>query len=423
MEKEKERVCLTDEKKQNETPALLSKLKSPVKRRKKYSNTSSSERMKTLRDKLDDDQKSKIKDNNKKRKTESRDKLDDDKKSKIKDNKERMKESRDKKKDERNDIFNNVQTNSMVDPCILETPAFKLIEEDFKSAIKEGPTYICDICWKLEFRKNVIKLKDSKYETDLYNECTTKKSEWICKSCHNSMLKNKIPMQAQVNNLVLCPTFDELDNLCPIELMLISQIIPFMFIVAKIKGAQHGLKGQCVLVPTDLKKIQTILPRSCNEEYLISLALKRRLTDKSVVHKQQIRPAFVNRALQKLTEINPFYKDVIIDNEWEDLSEQSDPELWKLLTNENVREPNNGDQTDSDDNIEGNDKLKEREMKKSSLPFPTVMHNIDGPNITPSEIVNIAPGEGQIPVSFTSEPNWEPLAFPKDYSTGRNHFN
>ena len=47
-----------------------------------------------------------------------------------------------------------------------------------------------------------------------------------------------------------------------------------MFIVAKAKGAQNGLKGQCVLVPTDLKNVQTILPRSCNEEYFISFALK-----------------------------------------------------------------------------------------------------------------------------------------------------
>ena len=73
----------------------------------------------------------------------------------------------------------------------------------------------------------------------------------------------------------LCPKFSELYSLCPIDLMLNSQIIPFMFIVAKTKGAQHGLKGQCVLVPTGLKKIQTILPRSCDEEYLISVALKR----------------------------------------------------------------------------------------------------------------------------------------------------
>ena len=72
------------------------------------------------------------------------------------------------------------------------------------------------------------------------------------------MSKNKMPMQAQVNNLELCPTFSELDRLCPIELMLISQILPFMLIVTKMKVAQHGLKGQCVLAPTDLEKIQTI---------------------------------------------------------------------------------------------------------------------------------------------------------------------
>ena len=171
----------------------------------------------------------------------------------------------------------------MVDPSILETPAFKLIQKEFKAAIQEGPTYICDICWKFEFKKNVIKLKDSKYDDDIYIECHTGKSEWICKNCHNSLKSKKMPMQAQANNLELCPKIDELENLCPIELMLISQIITFMFIVAKIKGAQHGLKGQCVLVPADLKKVQTILPRSCDDEYLISLALKRRLTDKSAV--------------------------------------------------------------------------------------------------------------------------------------------
>ena len=48
-----------------------------------------------------------------------------------------------------------------------------------------------------------------------------------------------------------------------------------MFIVAKMKGAQHGVKGQYVLVPTNLEKIQAILPRSCDEECLISVALNR----------------------------------------------------------------------------------------------------------------------------------------------------
>ena len=49
-----------------------------------------------------------------------------------------------------------------------------------------------------------------------------------------------------------------------------------MFIVARHKGAQYGLKLQCVFVPLDLKKIQEVLPRSFSVEYLISLALKLR---------------------------------------------------------------------------------------------------------------------------------------------------
>ena len=37
----------------------------------------------------------------------------------------------------------------------------------------------------------------------------------------------------QVNNMELRAKFSELNMLCPIELMLISQIMPFMFLVAK----------------------------------------------------------------------------------------------------------------------------------------------------------------------------------------------
>ena len=169
--------------------------------------------------------------------------------------------------DERNSIINNVQICSI------------------KTAIQEGPTYICDICWKFEFRRSVIKLKKLKYQTDIYNQCSTIKSDWICKSCHSSMLKNKMPIEAQLTKMELYPKFTELDRPFPFELMLLSQIIAFMSIVSKTKGAQHGLKGQFFLVQIDLKKIQTILPRSCDEEYLIFLALKRRLTDKSVVNK------------------------------------------------------------------------------------------------------------------------------------------
>ena len=44
----------------------------------------------------------------------------------------------------------------MADPYILTTLAFRLIEEDFKSAMQEDPTYICDTCWKSKFQWYVI---------------------------------------------------------------------------------------------------------------------------------------------------------------------------------------------------------------------------------------------------------------------------
>lgn len=55
----------------------------------------------------------------------------------------------------------------MVDPCILTTSTFELIEENFKGAIQGDPSYMCDTCWKLGFRSNVSKLNDSKYQLDI----------------------------------------------------------------------------------------------------------------------------------------------------------------------------------------------------------------------------------------------------------------
>ena len=74
------------------------------------------------------------------------DNLDAGEKEKVrKIDKKRKMNKRLKTLDERSSIFDNVQMCSMTDPCILTTPAFRLIEQDFKAVIQEGPAYICDI--------------------------------------------------------------------------------------------------------------------------------------------------------------------------------------------------------------------------------------------------------------------------------------
>ena len=102
---------------------------------------------KAMLDNLDDEQKEHLKIKDNKREKEKRDNLNLDEKEQLR---KYMKKGKMDKRlqtlDERNSIFNNVQMCSMVDPSILTTPAFRLIEEDFKTAIQEGPTYICVIC-------------------------------------------------------------------------------------------------------------------------------------------------------------------------------------------------------------------------------------------------------------------------------------
>ena len=97
----------------------------------------------------------------------------------------------------------------------------------------------------------MIKLDSSKYGKEIFEKCAKGKYEWICKSCHNYLIKGKMSPQAQANNLELCPKLKELEDLCPIELMLISQIIPFMFIVAKHKNGY--------LIDSEKKNIDKLL--------------------------------------------------------------------------------------------------------------------------------------------------------------------
>ncbi len=88
-----------------------------------------------------------------------------------------------------------------------------------------------------------------------------KYSEWICKTCDKSLKKNQLPIQSQANGLTLIDIPEYLLHLSNLEQHLISQIIPFMKIVAKPRGTQHGIKEPVVLVPSDLTKISSVLPR------------------------------------------------------------------------------------------------------------------------------------------------------------------
>ena len=115
-------------------------------------------RKKSKRDNLNVNEKVQSQKSEKKGKKAMHDNFGDDLNELVRKDKKRKMGKHLQTSDERNSIFDNFQMCSVVDPSILTIPAFRLSEEDLKSAVQEGPMCICDICWKFKFRKNVIKL-------------------------------------------------------------------------------------------------------------------------------------------------------------------------------------------------------------------------------------------------------------------------
>ena len=68
------------------------------------------------------------------------------------------------KKAEIENAFKAVENMSIVDPLILNTEAYKIIQKDFINVISDGPTYIFDICIEFHFKNNVMNLNPRKYD-------------------------------------------------------------------------------------------------------------------------------------------------------------------------------------------------------------------------------------------------------------------
>ncbi|CAG2237450.1 unnamed protein product [Mytilus edulis] len=188
----------------------------------------------------------------------------------------------------------------------------------FKDAVQKGPECVCSCCLRLFFEKQVLICKKGSYDNSIYDLCTTEQykhtctddcsthcafegtcrtSLWICYTCHRKMIKGKIPADSFSNGLMLEDVPLELKQLNSIEQQLIALNIPFMKIMALPKGGQKGVHGPVVCVPSDLKKVTTILPRSDDESLLLKVKLKRKLNYKGYDKYQFVRPNHLEQAL------------------------------------------------------------------------------------------------------------------------------
>ena len=123
---------------------------------------------------------------------------------------------------------------------------------------------------------------------------------------------------------------NELSNLTEIERRLISLHIPFMKILVLHRAGSHfKINGSSVNVPTTLSRVCELLPRLPDEAQLIPMKLKQKIEYKDYHMYGSIRKEVVMNAVNWLRENNEHYKDIELNDLWDDEWMQS--ELDTLL--------------------------------------------------------------------------------------------
>ena len=105
--------------------------------------------------------------------------------------------------------------------------------------------------------------------------------------------------------------------------------------------------------------------------------------------------------------------------------QSEDPELWSMLTDEGRIDQAGEQSTDVIDSDSDNDdgSTTKEQIHKGGVPQPSLITDKDGPTISVEEVIEIAPGEGKIPIHHSMEKNCEPMAFPHHFPSGRFHLN
>lgn len=194
----------------------------------------------------------------------------------------------------------------------------------FEQDCQQMPCYVCSVCNRQMFRKQVKLFKIQKYNDEEYikkcinlnglheplancsNDCL-QCAKWICFTCDRNLALNRFPNQSSANNLALPQQEECLQHLNNLEKHLVSPIIPFMKILPLPKGQQKGIHGPVVCVPSNLSTVSQTLPRQLSDSTLVKVKLKRKLQYKGHHLYQQVSVERLRTALEYLKIVNPHY--------------------------------------------------------------------------------------------------------------------
>ncbi|XP_072572246.1 uncharacterized protein [Paramormyrops kingsleyae] len=317
--------------------------------------------------------------------------------------------------------------------------------EQFREKINTGPVYICSVCHRMLFKHQVVICRKDEYWrksegialvasrciTDTYlHKCVDACSEncsdlrgpagslWICYTCHRKILDGRIPAESVTNNLALQPVPTELQCLNSLEQHLIGMHIPFMRIVSLPKGGQNGVHGPVTCVPSSVPNVAQALPRVNNDDLMIRVKLKRKLTYKGHYKYEFVHPEKIKKALMYLREHNKFYSDVQFNNDWINPLQRTDvPADVSDIHDDEEPVENNMEDEDMDETL--------HDRQQHGMYMDTCLQPVDiAQEILDQHfdgIMAMAPAEGNNPVRLltdeTNEAKCFPVLFPKGTGT------
>jgi hypothetical protein len=236
-----------------------------------------------------------------------------------------------------------------------------------------------------------------------------------------------VPPCAAVNGLQFPekPSFFDLNEL---ECRLLAPRLAFQKLMQAPRGRQLKINGNIVNVPADVVNTVNMLPRFPNETSTIKVNLKRRLQYKSSALSLNVRPNKVAEAAKWLVNNGNFYKDegITFNDTW--LEDNSNTQM--VFDDSDNDQTSEGSENVVDCNAESLNCDTECKTQQSSacdddehwsedeaeIPAGITDTILTSPDfVTDSErqrILNVAPGEGNRPMSIFRDKYSEELAYP-----------
>ena len=149
----------------------------------------------------------------------------------------------------------------------------------FHEVVSQGPVYTCTCCDQLWYRHSVLSAKNLKCSNPdivkyLSNKVSVNDIEWVCRTCYDYLVKNRITPCAVVNGMQF-PEKPAILDLNELEWRLLAPKIAFQNLIQPPRGKQFKLQGNVVNVPADVTNTATMLPRLPTETATIKVNLSK----------------------------------------------------------------------------------------------------------------------------------------------------